>query len=253
MSRTAIAAPASNHARLVPDDYLEASARPWHSLLLVLPLVVAYEVGTALFTRDAAGTTETRIIAFTMLQRFLAGFGATKQYLPAAAVVIVLFTWHLARRDPWTCKPRVLGGMVLESICWSAPLLLLAVLMARFVPLQGIASGSEYPLAKLLVLSLGAGVYEELVFRLAFFALVSLVLTDFMGISKHRTAWVALVVGALLFSLYHYLGWEEPNWRTFVFRFVAGIFFGLLYMTRGFGITAGAHAAYDVLVHLLRS
>jgi hypothetical protein len=34
----------------------------------------------------------------------------------------------------------------------------------------------------------------------------------------------------------------------FVFRTVAGLYFTLLFVLRGFGVAVGAHAGYDVLV-----
>jgi membrane protease YdiL (CAAX protease family) len=61
---------------------------------------------------------------------------------------------------------------------------------------------------------------------------------------------VAIIVTSLLFSAAHYIGphGESFGLFTFVFRFVAGLFFGLLFVFRGFGIAAGSHAGYDVLV-----
>jgi hypothetical protein len=35
---------------------------------------------------------------------------------------------------------------------------------------------------------------------------------------------------------------------VFAFRVVAGLLFSVLYAVRGFGITVGTHACYDVLV-----
>lgn len=234
---------------------MEASKRPWASLLFLLPFIVAYEVGTLVFTRDAATGTETRIIAFTLFQQFLNLFGATGRYLPAAAVIAILLSQHLARGDGWRCKPSTLGSMLAESVCWTLPLLALAMATSRYFPLAGgmpIAvageGGGGSSLAAMMVLSIGAGVYEELVFRLIAFALLSLVLSDVLGMPHKRAGLVILVATSVLFSLYHYLGWEDPTWRTFVFRSLAGVFFGALYLWRGFGVTAGTHAVYDLIV-----
>jgi membrane protease YdiL (CAAX protease family) len=103
-----------------------------------------------------------------------------------------------------------------------------------------------------LVLSLGAGVYEELVFRLICFTLLSLFFIDFLGFSKKFGGLWIVLIGALAFSAYHYLGDEPFAWRAFLFRTAAGIYFGVLYLLRGFGITAGSHAAYDIFVAFLR-
>jgi hypothetical protein len=59
-------------------------------------------------------------------------------------------------------------------------------------------------------------------------------------------------ISSLLFAGYHYLGSEPFIWQTFAFRTAAGLYFGVIFVFRGFGITAGSHAAYDVLIVLLR-
>ena len=70
---------------------------------------------------------------------------------------------------------------------------------------------------------------------------------------------IAAVGTSLFFALAHYLGthaesldWQSQwFWYTFLFRFLAGIFFSSLFLLRGFGIAAGAHAGYDILVGLM--
>ena len=38
------------------------------------------------------------------------------------------------------------------------------------------------------------------------------------------------------------------SWKNFFFHTLCGIYFGTVYVLRGFGIAAGSHALYDVLV-----
>ena len=61
-----------------------------------------------------------------------------------------------------------------------------------------------------------------------------------------------IVLTSLLFSAAHYVGpcGDPFRWLTFLFRFLAGVFFAVLFRYRGFGIAAGTHAFYDVLVGL---
>lgn len=271
-NRTARAAPGAVQAQSLPrlvGNYFEVSRRPWASLLFLLPLLVVYEVGTVVFVRDTATGAEYRIIAFNLLNDFLTLFGATGRYLPALAVVSVLTFWHIARGDPWRVRPTVVGGMWLESAAWALPLLALAVLMGRYLPLAGgfhslasdVGAGTSISWAAAaggggsaswVVLSIGAGIYEELVFRLIGFSLVGFLLADLLGVRPRRAMLATLLITSVAFSLYHYLGHETPHWRSFVFRTLAGLFFGAVYLWRGFGVAAGAHAAYDVLVFSLR-
>jgi membrane protease YdiL (CAAX protease family) len=105
----------------------------------------------------------------------------------------------------------------------------------------------------LVAICLGAGIYEELVFRLILMAALSLLVKDLFGVGQKRAALLVVVAAGVMFSSYHYLGAERFDFRTFLFRTLAGCYFGLLFTLRGFGVTAGSHAAYDLLYafHLL--
>jgi membrane protease YdiL (CAAX protease family) len=220
-------------------------------LVFLLPLIVLYEVGTWQFASDPLRHTEQRIIAFTILKQFFALFGATGKYLPALAVVGILLAWHIARRDRWQVQLPHLAGMAIESALLSIPLMGLGFVIARYLPLW--STSQSHPLPGLLVLSIGAGIYEELVFRLIAFTALSLLFIDVLGMKRGWANLLMVAGSSLLFSIYHYLGHEPFKLQTFAFRTGAGLYFGAVFVFRGFGITAGSHAAYDMLVVLLRS
>ena len=71
-----------------------------------------------------------------------------------------------------------------------------------------------------------------------------------LGWRPRVAAVCAVVVSALIFSAFHYIGpYGDPlELRSFVFRTIAGLAFSALYLLRGFGITAWTHAIYDILV-----
>ena len=98
---------------------------------------------------------------------------------------------------------------------------------------------------------LGAGVYEELLFRLILLMGVVWLIRR-AGLSHRIAVASAVVITSLLFAAAHHLGASgEPwLWFAFRFRFFAGVFFSLLFVYRGFGIAAGTHAGYDILVGL---
>jgi hypothetical protein len=229
----------------IPKGYLERSELPLASLAFLLPLMVFYELGTRYLASQAG--VEHRIIAFSLLQQFFSLVGATGRHLPALSVVGILLTWHIARNDPWRLHLPTLGGMALESILLGIPLIAVGLVLARFLPL----SGSQF-VTPGWISSVGAGIYEELVFRLVGFTVLNLVLKDLLGYSQRTTMLLMVFISAILFSAYHYLGNETFSLRTFAFRALAGVYFGVLFLFRGFGITAGSHASYDVLIALLR-
>ncbi|MEX2586066.1 MAG: CPBP family glutamic-type intramembrane protease, partial [Balneolaceae bacterium] len=104
---------------------------------------------------------------------------------------------------------------------------------------------------QLLALSLGAGLYEELFFRVI---LVSLLVWAFSKIISRRwiASWTAVLVAAACFSLAHYLGaYGDPfTLNSFLFRFLFGLALNFIYLYRGFGMAAWTHAIYDLLVVL---
>jgi membrane protease YdiL (CAAX protease family) len=104
----------------------------------------------------------------------------------------------------------------------------------------------------MIVLSVGAGIYEELVFRLIAFAGLSFLFVNVMRLRPTPANLLMVVISSLGFSLYHYLGHEGFQLRSFAFRTMAGFYFGAVFAFRGFGISAGAHASYDIIVSLLR-
>ncbi len=232
---------------LRPAGYFAASEQPLASLLFVLPMIIIYEVGTHWYATDPVQGTEQRIIAFNLLRQFLALFGAKTRFLPCFSVVSILLAIQFFKRESWIVRPITLFGMAIESVLLAVPLLLAGQLVIHYleqITLAGMKTGDR----EMIVTFLGAGVYEELIFRLAGFAILSLLFRDVLKLEKKLSMLLIVVCSGILFSLYHYLGNERFEWTSFVFRTIAGVYFGFLFMTRGFGVTAGTHTAYDIIV-----
>jgi hypothetical protein len=222
--------------------YFEQSTLPLTSLIFLAPLIVIYELGTRWYASDPVSHVEQRIIAFSLMQQFFAMFGATGKYLPAAAVVAILLAWHIARNDSWVANVGHLFGMLIESAMYAIPLRALALAFSHYLPLYTSPDRAR----ALLVLFVGAGIYEELVFRLIAFTVMSFILIDLLKMPKTKAFLLMVLISSIAFSAYHYLGSEQFDARTFAFRTLAGIYFALIFVWRGFGITAGAHTAYDI-------
>jgi hypothetical protein len=226
------------------NTYFKRSELPLHSLVFLLPAMALFEIGTSLKPSDP--------IAFRMLELFFHQLGASGRFIPFLFVVGILLVWHIARRDPWKVKMETLWGMLFESALLAIPLLALGTAVARWnihVPL--FADMSVW--RDNAVLSLGAGIYEEFVFRLVLMTLISMILADLLIVHKSLSNLLMVLSSAVLFSLYHYLGAEAFQWRSFIFRTVAGIYFAGIFLTRGFGITAGTHIIYDITIVTLQA
>ncbi len=257
MSRAVTARPESAATapppRSLPRGYLKQSQMPLAALVLLLPLIVLYEVGTHRFAFDQVRQTEQRIIAFNMMQDFFHWFGATGRYMPPLAVVGILLSCHIARNDPWKVQPGTLLGMAVEGSAWAIPLLAIGTLAARYVYQYLPLMGGHADWRSMFVLSIGAGIYEEMVFRLAGLTLLHLLLIDVLRLPRKFGYLAIVLITSLAFAHYHYWGGQIFSWRTFVFYTTAGVYFAVLFLTRGFAVTAFTHSVYDILVISLRA
>lgn len=252
------------------DSYLFLSTRPLHILVFLAPLIALYEVGSLLYLTDpASGLVET-IRAYRLMAGFFDAFGVGGFFLPGVLIVVVLTIWHLLVRDRWRIDVPVIPLMLLESAAWTIPLLILGQIVVRTMGHPGApgapgvaqdaaaavlaATQGAPPFAALstparLTIAVGAGLYEELLFRLVGIALVHLLAVDVLGLKSSVGGWVAVVVSALAFALYHDpVGPGGVEWAALLFFFLAGLFFGGIYLWRGFGIVVVVHALYDIAV-----
>jgi len=238
------AAPLPNPFVRTLATYFHASELPLTALLFILPMLVLYELGTRYYASDWLRQAETRVLAFTLVRQFMELFGANGRYLPPLAVVGILLAWHIARRDSWHLHVGTALAMIVESALLALPLLALSNLLHRYLPLYASASVAKTG----FVLALGAGIYEELVFRLMAFTFLNILLIDLLKIRIWSAYLLIVLSSSLLFAAYHYWTPQPSPFHLadFLFRAAAGAYFGWLFIVRGFGVTAGSHVAYDV-------
>lgn len=222
--------------------YLQQSQRPVVILAFLLPFIVLSELGARFYGTEVAASTILRVVA-----SYLGIYGRT---IPAILLILTLVAWHFARRDNWRVQIGTLGLMACESFVFALPIFAISLLCQQFLPLAPL---TRQPLGALWSLSLGAGIYEELVFRLYLYAVLAFIAAWLLGMKDPVKTVAVVAASSVLFSLYHYLNREEFALFTFVFRGLAGAYFAGLVATRGFGITAGAHAFYDLIVVTIAS
>ena len=169
-------------------------------------------------------------------------------------MVVVLLLWQVLARNQCNASPQVLLFMVIESILLVIPLLVFARVIQQLLPLVGaegeIIQGLD-PWGR-IAMSIGAGLYEELVFRMLIVFVVHTLVVDALRFSNAAGLTVAILVSALLFSFYHPV-WDADGSLLMgraAFYFAAGRWFGLLYVVRGFGIVVAVHAFYDMAILL---
>lgn len=233
-----------------PASYLERSRRPLPALMFLLPLIVLYELGVAFLANHD-------IVARGYILQFLLSLGVQDlaYYLPGLAVLFILFGMHLYQRDPWKVEPGTYTAMWIESVVLAMPILAISMLtnfaLAQAVLQSVPETANQTTWWENLILSLGAGIYEELVFRLLGIAAIYALLVKGLALPKYVGETVAVLGTAVLFSLYHFSDHNPFEWRKFMFYTLAGIYLATIYFYRGFGIAVGAHASYDVLVNII--
>ncbi len=281
-----------------PDSYLERTSRPIYAIVFLLPFIVFYEVGTILINTDVLSRSQVRVVAFVWLQQFLQYLGTGSRFAwaaPPLVVIVILIGLQVASRKPWYFCLGDYTPMVVECTLLAVPLIVLSLFFNSSAPDRGDfarpdgsgppavvrvadAGGSAVSLAPIVrplaaggpqthslmanvVTGVGAGIYEELVFRLILICLLMVLLQDVIGASHKNAIILSVLISAALFSAHHHiiymdgqLGQSSPfNWTEFGFRTLAGVYFAGLFAIRGFGITAGTHAFYDIIATIVNA
>lgn len=238
-------------------DYWQQSRRPLAGLAFVTPLLIVYEAGVLWLGPQAM-----RNGADVWLRQLLDLLGFSQYFLLPLLTLGALAGWHYVTREPWRVSVKVLYAKLTECVLLALALIMIARVQSN---VQSLVTHQPPPavlhaslgagLAGLLrrfVSFMGAGIYEELLFRLLLLPAVAWLLR-WCGCKHNWSLAAAAVLTSLAFATAHHVGalGEPFQWYAFIFRATAGLFFAALFLYRGFGIAAGTHAAYDVLVGLI--
>ena len=247
---------APRHNVGAPRSYWRASRSHRYSLLFALPLLVFYELLAAMLSYASGGVRNGADVLIK--SAFIAIAGPYGQLLFGAAVLAASI--GLIRRDIRATgrdlKPRIFAGMAVESFVLALVFgTIVGALTARL--LAPLAIVNDGPLESMgwatqLMVSLGAGIYEELLFRVVLVSALAFIGQRVLKLRTVPAGVFAVIVGAFIFSAFHYIGpYGDPlELGSFVFRMIGGLVFSAMFLLRGFGITAWTHALYDVLLLL---
>lgn len=218
------------------------------SLLFVFPLFVVYGVGV-LFLPVMNG------VDFVSRNLFAAVGYSRASYLLVYAVLLVGFVallGYLRRKNAFDFRrflPMILEAgiyaLTLGSFIW--------FVMRNVLGFEPVAAGGLPSGGAAFVLSIGAGVYEELVFRLGLCS-GGAALARALGLRHAPSVAIAFVMSSALFSAAHHIGAHGDPWAldVFVYRLLAGLLFAVIYWFRSLAHAVYTHALYDVYVMVLR-
>jgi len=213
--------------------------------------MIIYEGGVLAFGGDDPNTLRNGADAW--MRWGLERYGLGQMWAAPLFVVTILI---IRTAVNWTDRPTeplaVSFGMMIESLLFAVGLWAIAhnfepLLRSWDVPTANV--GFHTPAAEQVITYVGAGIYEEVLFRLGLFTVLCFLLRLVL-IPKLIAIPLAGIVAALIFAAAHHVGQngEEVVAAKFLFRTLAGLYFTALFVTRGFGVAVGAHAGYDILV-----
>ena len=234
------------------QGYFGATSTATWGFIMGLPLLILYEVGIRWVNSDKVGVIHISSDT-TMLREALLSLGVAESIIiPGLVVLVGLGILIQERKKNVEIRSQYPAMILLESSIYAVVLAfvvsgitgwLLSSLTVAQVP-------RESDLATNLVLSLGAGIYEELVFRVLLVGGLFFLLRSVFPAHRILMYIIAAIVGAICFSLIHHLGNMGDPWEfdVFLFRAVFGLMFNIVFLIRGFAVVAWAHAIYDVMI-----
>jgi len=216
------------------------------SLVFIFPLLIAYQIGV-LFTESINGADFVTSALYAAVGRdrtlyLLVWFAVAVGFVAAIALVRRRRELALDEATP----------VMLESAIYALTIgTLIIFVMQR---LFGLAiDGDLRPACDSVVTALGAGVYEELVFRLGLFAGGAALLFR-LGVRASIALLAAAAASSVLFSLAHHLGSFGDAFEThaFVYRLIAGLLFAAIFYYRSLAHAVYTHVLYDVYVMVVQ-
>lgn len=247
----------SDAVRLDELDYWNETNLPSVAILFLLPLIAAYE-----WIASSGIGGGVRNAADLWMRDFLSAWGLGHPLMLPGFLLAALWIWHWAGEHPFRCRAATYIGVVAESIAFAA----LLILLGHIVCLRVAAHSSPSSCISTIASFIGAGIYEETLFRLLLLP-ASFAVLRLMRVPFHLAWGVAIGANAFVFATAHYLDTgsesflpshlvaagnrvvtDPSQWFGWTFRMTAGVAFCLLFLFRGLAVAVGSHVCYDILV-----
>lgn len=228
------------------SQYLTVSKSPLYSFIFTLPLFLLYEVG--IFLISSRDIDQLRNGADVLMRQVLESFGIYGMYGFGGTFLIgflIAFIRQKKNLRTSEIESRFLLIMFFESIAWATLLVIMMIKIPTFLSLS-----NEDHLIQQVVLSIGAGIYEEFVFRVLLISGLAILFGLIFNWGEFGKTFLSVIISSAIFSIFHFFGsyGDTFSFPLFFVRFFAGIFLAMIYIFRGFGITAYAHSIYDLFV-----
>jgi membrane protease YdiL (CAAX protease family) len=222
------------------------------AIAFIVPLMIVYEWSAAVLRPIVSP--ETDLLAPKLIEGLLGWIGVAGQWLPAGLLILALIVWQVRIGSSWWPAWWALPPMVVESLLLALPMLVLngVLLMMSEEPLvPSVAHAStDDGWSVRVVRALGAGIYEEFLFRFFLVGGALLALRQLPRPAYLISGGAAILLASVTFGLCHFvpLGSYAFSWRRFLFFLAAGVYLSIVFWKRGLPIAIGCHAGYNLLL-----
>jgi hypothetical protein len=203
------------------------------SLVLIFPLILAYAIGVLVTNR---------VTGADLISRSLLAIMGRNAYLLVYAIGAAAVLVWLRRGGRWqTLRLDVALPTIFEAAIYAFTMgAVISLITTKLLGLGAIGSS--------IVGAIGAGVHEELVFRLGIMCGMVAWLSG--RIDPRAAVALAIVLSSVAFSAAHHAGPLGEAWslHAFVFRAFAGLTFALIFWFRSLAHAVYAHVLYDIVV-----
>src|SRR6056297_3597515 len=218
-----------------------------YSYLLSLPLLLLYEF--LIIISQPGQNLIVRISVDSWIKSLFTSIGldafSITLFIAALAGLGILYR---DRKKLARLKKRYFLYLIIESMVYAISLaFIISYVVQSILMLDASMALSEMSKLQLFALSLGAGLYEELFFRVILISVLVFLISRVLS-KKWLAYLVSALIAAFLFSTVHYIGeFGDPfTIGSFLFRFLFGLALNGIYVLRGFGTAAWTHALYDL-------
>ena len=245
---------ATKSAGTSQQSYWQLTRTATYGFLSALPLIALYEI--LILVANTGRTGQIRVSSEVWLKRWMSYIDGPAELILGGALLLVgigIVLYERKKKIP--IRPTYFAGIVAESCLYAV---FVAMLVSQvvwsifaFAP-TAIGASAQVAMEDLwtqIALSIGAGIYEELLFRVIIVGGLYAIFKSVLGF-KTAAYILAATIGALLFSGIHYIGelGDPFTLPSFAFRFLFGLALNVLYLVRGFGVAAWTHALYDIMI-----
>jgi hypothetical protein len=236
-------------AEVNEQDKVPAKSDAWTDLGLTLPIFLLYHLGVVFLpVRNAADPVTAELAA--LAKNSLPLYAGLTVAVGIAFVVVLAAT---GQRKALEGKRFAL--IALEGTLYAILMRFAGAYAVGSLPLAPATDAATHGVFTGVVMSMGAGFYEEIAFRVGLFGLGALLFKAVFSAGMMRFALTAAwaLVAAVAFSAWHYVGalGDSFNVASFVFRAVCGLVLTVIFVFRGFAPAVWTHALYDVWAMVL--